>query len=173
MWWLNLLTTSPLTFASLTSSEGTLGELADKLFDPSMTVADLDWLRSFWHGPLIIKGIQTVDDARRVVDAGADAIVLSNHGGRQLECAPVPLRLVPDVVDAVGDRTEVWVDSGIMLAQTWSRRLRWAPARPWSGVPICTGSWPGASEGSSGRQRFLPARFAGPCSSSASGRSAS
>jgi L-lactate dehydrogenase (cytochrome) len=113
-WWLNLLTTSPLTFASLTSSGGTLGEVADKLFDPSMTIADLEWLRSFWHRPLIIKGIQTVDDARRVVDAGADAIVLSNHGGRQLDRAPVPLRLVPDVLDAVGDRTEVWVDSGIM-----------------------------------------------------------
>ena len=113
-WWLNLLTTSPLTFASLTSSDGTLGELADKLFDPSMTIADLEWLRSFWHGPLIIKGVQTVDDARRVVDAGADAIVLSNHGGRQLDRAPVPLRLLPDVVDAVGDRTEVWVDTGVM-----------------------------------------------------------
>jgi len=113
-WWLNLLTTSPLTFALLTSSGGTLGEVADKLFDPSMTIVDLEWLRSFWHGPLIIKGIQTVDDARRVVDAGADAIVVSNHGGRQLDRAPVPLRLVPDVVDAVGDRTEVWVDSGIM-----------------------------------------------------------
>ena len=113
-WWLNLLTTSPLTFASLTSSDGTLGELADKLFDASMTIADLEWLRSFWHRPLIIKGIQTVDDARRVVDAGADAIVLSNHGGRQLDRAPVPLRLVPDVVDAVGDRTEVWVDTGVM-----------------------------------------------------------
>jgi L-lactate dehydrogenase (cytochrome) len=113
-WWLNLLTTSPLTFASLTSSDGTLGEIADKLFDPSMTIADLEWLRSFWPGPLIIKGIQTVDDARRVVDAGADAIVLSNHGGRQLDRAPVPLRLLPDVVDAVGDRTEVWVDSGVM-----------------------------------------------------------
>jgi L-lactate dehydrogenase (cytochrome) len=113
-WWLNLLTTSPLTFASLTSSAGTLGELADKLFDPSMTIADLEWLRSFWPGPLIIKGIQTVDDARRVVDAGANAIVLSNHGGRQLDRAPVPLRLVPDVVDAVGDRTEVWVDTGVM-----------------------------------------------------------
>jgi L-lactate dehydrogenase (cytochrome) len=113
-WWLNLLTTSPLTFASLTSSDGTLGELADKLFDASMTIADLEWLRSIWHGPLIIKGIQTVDDARRVVDAGADAIVLSNHGGRQLDRAPVPLRLVPDVVDAVGDRTEVWVDTGVM-----------------------------------------------------------
>jgi L-lactate dehydrogenase (cytochrome) len=113
-WWLNLLTTSPLTFASLTSSGGTLGELADKLFDPSVTVADLEWLRSFWPGPLIIKGVQTVDDARRVVDAGADAIVLSNHGGRQLDRAPVPLRLVPDVLDAVGDRTEVWVDTGVM-----------------------------------------------------------
>ena len=113
-WWLNLLTTSPLTFASLTSSDGTLGEIADKLFDPSMTIADLEWLRSCWQGPLIIKGIQTVDDARRVVDAGADAIVLSNHGGRQLDRAPMPLRLVPDVVDAVGDQTEVWVDSGIM-----------------------------------------------------------
>jgi L-lactate dehydrogenase (cytochrome) len=79
-----------------------------------MTIADLEWLRSFWDGPLIIKGIQTVDDARRVVDAGADAIVLSNHGGRQLDRAPVPLRLVPDVVDAVGDRAEVWVDTGIM-----------------------------------------------------------
>jgi L-lactate dehydrogenase (cytochrome) len=113
-WWLNLLTTSPLRFASLTSSDGTLGELADKLFDPSMTIADLEWLRSNWSGPLIIKGIQTVDDARRVVEAGADAIVLSNHGGRQLDRAPVPLRLVPDVVDAVGDRTEVWVDTGVM-----------------------------------------------------------
>ncbi len=113
-WWLNLLTTSPLSFASLTSSDGTLGELADKLFDPSMTIADLEWLRSCWHGPLIIKGVQTVDDARRVVDAGADAIVLSNHGGRQLDRAPVPLRLVPDVVDAVGDRAEVWVDTGVM-----------------------------------------------------------
>jgi L-lactate dehydrogenase (cytochrome) len=103
-----------LTFASLTSSGGTLGELADKLFDPSMTIADLEWLRSFWPGPLIIKGIQSVDDARRVVDAGANAIVLSNHGGRQLDRAPVPLRLVPDVVDAVGGRTEVWIDTGVM-----------------------------------------------------------
>ena len=113
-WWLNLLTTSPLTFASLTSSGGTLGELADKLFDPSVTIADLEWLRSFWHGPLIIKGVQTVDDARRVVDAGADAVVVSNHGGRQLDRAPIPLRVLPEVLDAVGDRAEVWVDTGVM-----------------------------------------------------------
>src|ERR1035437_113553 len=113
-WWLNLLTTAPLSFASLSSWDRTVAELIDELFDPTMTIADLEWLRSFWDGPLIIKGIQTVDDARRVADAGADAIVLSNHGGRQLDRAPLPLRLVPDVVDAVGDRIEVWLDTGIM-----------------------------------------------------------
>ena len=79
-----------------------------------MTIADLEWIRASWDGPLIIKGIQTVDDARRVTDAGADAVVLSNHGGRQLDRAPVPLRLLPDVAEAVGDRTQVWVDTGIM-----------------------------------------------------------
>lgn len=113
-WWVNLLTTEPLTFASLSTWDGTVAELLDKLFDPTMTIADLEWLRASWDGPLIIKGIQTVDDARRVTDAGADAIVLSNHGGRQLDRAPVPLRLLPDVAEAVGDRTEVWVDTGVM-----------------------------------------------------------
>ena len=113
-WWLNLLTTEPLTFASLTTWSGTVADLLDKLFDPTMTIADLEWIRASWDGPLIIKGIQTVEDARRVTDAGADAVVLSNHGGRQLDRAPVPLRLLPDVAEAVGDRTQVWVDTGIM-----------------------------------------------------------
>jgi L-lactate dehydrogenase (cytochrome) len=113
-WWGNLLTTRPLEFASLTSWEGTIAEMIDTLFDPSMTMADLEWIRSRWDGPLVIKGIQTVRDARAVVDAGADAIVLSNHGGRQLDRAPVPLRLLPEVVDAVGDRTEVLLDTGVM-----------------------------------------------------------
>jgi L-lactate dehydrogenase (cytochrome) len=113
-WWFNLLTTEPLAFASLNSMDMTPAELIDKLFDPSMTVDDLAWLRSKWSGPLVVKGIQSVDDASRVADAGADAVVLSNHGGRQLDRAPVPLRLLPAVVDAVGDRTEVWVDTGIL-----------------------------------------------------------
>lgn len=113
-WWVNLLTTRPLTFASLSTWDGTVAELLDQLFDPTMTFADLEWLRASWDGPLIIKGIQTVEDARRVAEAGADAIVLSNHGGRQLDRAPVPLRLVPDVVEAVAGRSEVWVDTGIL-----------------------------------------------------------
>ncbi|WP_225752879.1 alpha-hydroxy acid oxidase [Actinotalea sp. Marseille-Q4924] len=113
-WWVDLLTTAPLEFASLSSWDGTVADLLDELFDPTMTIADLEWVRSAWDGPLVIKGVQTVDDARRVTDAGADAVVLSNHGGRQLDRAPVPLRLLPDVVEAVGDRTEVWLDTGIL-----------------------------------------------------------
>jgi len=113
-WWANLLTTRPLTFASLPSWPGTPAELLTRLFDPSMTTTDLQWLRSFWDGPLIIKGIQTVDDAVRMVDAGADAIVLSNHGGRQLDRAPVPLALLPQVVDRIGDQVEIYIDTGVL-----------------------------------------------------------
>lgn len=113
-WWGDLLTTRPLEFASMSAWDGTVAEMINALFDPTMTLADLEWVRASWDGPLIVKGIQTVEDARRVTDAGADAIVLSNHGGRQLDRAPVPLRLLPDVRDALGDRVEVHLDTGIM-----------------------------------------------------------
>ena len=113
-WWIDLLTTPTYSFASLDSWSGTIGELLDTLFDPSMTMADLEWLRGAWDGPLVIKGIQTLEDARRVSAAGADAIVISNHGGRQLDRAPVPLRVVPEARAAVGDATEIWMDTGIM-----------------------------------------------------------
>lgn len=113
-WWANLLTTRPLTFASLSSWGGTVADLLNQLFDPTMTIDDLNWLRSIWDGPLIIKGIQTVEDARRVVDAGADAIVLSNHGGRQLDRAPTPLRILPEVRKAIGTDAEIYLDTGIM-----------------------------------------------------------
>jgi L-lactate dehydrogenase (cytochrome) len=113
-WWFNLLTTEPLTFASLASTEGTVGQLINRVFDPTLCLDDVAWLREIWSGSLVIKGIQSVADAKRVVDAGADAVLLSNHGGRQLDRAPVPLELVPSVCDAVGDRAEVLVDTGIM-----------------------------------------------------------
>lgn len=113
-WWFDLLTTEPLEFASLNRFEGTVAELVGKMFDPAATMGDLAWLRSVWDGPLIVKGIQTVADARAVVDAGADAVIVSNHGGRQLDRSPTPLELLPAVVDAVGDRAEVYVDGGIL-----------------------------------------------------------
>ena len=78
-----------------------------------MTIDDLAWVRSMWPGPLIVKGIQSVADARLVIDAGADVVLLSNHGGRQLDRAPVPLRLLPEVVAEVGDRAKVWLDTGV------------------------------------------------------------
>jgi L-lactate dehydrogenase (cytochrome) len=113
-WWFDLLTTEPLEFATLNRFEGTVAELVGRMFDPSVTLSDVSWLRSVWPGSLVVKGIQDVEDARAVVDAGADAVVVSNHGGRQLDRAPVPLEALPAVVDAVGDRAEVYVDGGIL-----------------------------------------------------------
>jgi L-lactate dehydrogenase (cytochrome) len=113
-WWLNLLTTPPLEFASLRSWGGTVAELANQIFDPAATLQDVRWLRGAWPGRLVIKGIQTAVDARTVVDAGADAVVVSNHGGRQLDRAPTPLEQLPAVVAAVGDRAEVYLDGGIL-----------------------------------------------------------
>ena len=113
-WWLNLLTTEPLSFATLTSTEGTVADLIGRVFDPGVTLADLDWLRSVWSGRLVVKGIQTVDDAVLVVDHGADAVILSTHGGRQLERAPVPFEILPRVREALDPRVEVLIDGGVL-----------------------------------------------------------
>jgi L-lactate dehydrogenase (cytochrome) len=113
-WWFDLLTTEPLEFASLTRFEGTVAELVGSMFDAALTLTDLTWLREIWAGPLVVKGIMTAADAKMVVDAGADAVVVSTHGGRQLDRAPAPLERLPEVVDAVGDQAEVFVDGGIL-----------------------------------------------------------
>ena len=113
-WWLNLLTTEPLTFASLHEWHSTVAELVNTMFDPSLTFADMEWLRGIWPGPLLLKGIHTASDARAAVDHGADGIIVSSHGGRQLDRAAAPLEMLPPIVDAVGDRAEVLLDTGIM-----------------------------------------------------------
>jgi L-lactate dehydrogenase (cytochrome)/glycolate oxidase len=116
-WWFNFLTTEPLTFGSLASWSGTVAELLDTMFDPTVTYEDLAWIRDRWPGKVSVKGVQTVADAVRLADAGVDAIVLSNHGGRQLDRAPVPFHLLPEVVKEVGSDLEVHVDTGIMSGQ--------------------------------------------------------
>ena len=113
-WWLNFLTTDPLKFASLDSWKGTVAELLDSMFDPTVTFEDLKWIRNQWDGNLLVKGIQNVDDAVLAQKAGADAISLSNHGGRQLDRAPVPYLLIPEVRQAVGKEFEIHADTGIM-----------------------------------------------------------
>jgi L-lactate dehydrogenase (cytochrome) len=113
-WWFNFLTHEPLAFASLSRYSGTVADLVDSMFDPTLTFDDLDWLRGTWKGRLVVKGIQTVDDAKRVVDHGADGIVISNHGGRQLDRAPVPLHLLPEIASALKGKTSIMLDTGIM-----------------------------------------------------------
>jgi isopentenyl diphosphate isomerase/L-lactate dehydrogenase-like FMN-dependent dehydrogenase len=113
-WWINFLTTEPLAFASLSKWSGTVGELLDSMFDPTVTYEDLEWIKNQWPGKLVVKGVQTVADAKRLADIGVDGITLSNHGGRQLDRAPIPFHLLPEVVREVGKDTEVHLDTGIM-----------------------------------------------------------
>ena len=116
-WWLNLLTTAPLEFATFRNFNKPLSEIAAKVFDPAVTFEDVKWLRSVWQGKLIIKGIQTVEDALELTKIGVDAIVLSNHGGRQLDRSVVPLELLPQVraaLGAKGGNVQLYVDGAIM-----------------------------------------------------------
>ncbi|MDT9593417.1 alpha-hydroxy acid oxidase [Nocardioides zeae] len=113
-WWIDFVTTPKLEFASLSSTGGTVGELLDSAMDPTISYEDLEVIRGLWPGKIVIKGVQNVADAVRLVDHGVDGIVLSNHGGRQLDRAPVPFHLLPSVAREVGKDTTVMVDTGIM-----------------------------------------------------------
>ena len=113
-WWFNALTTEPLRFASLESTDGTVGDLLTRVLDPGISGADIAWIRSHWQGRILIKGIQSVEDAVMAADLGVDAIVLSNHGGRQVDRGTVPLELLPMVVSKVGDQIQVGIDGGIL-----------------------------------------------------------
>ena len=109
----------PLTFGNLEKavpgarSPDAFREWVDAQFDPSVTWDDIAWVRENWPGRLVVKGVLDADDARRAADAGVDGIVVSNHGGRQLDSVPSTVRALPEVVDAVGDDVEVLVDGGI------------------------------------------------------------
>ena len=116
-WWANLLTTAPLEFATFRNFNKPLSEIAATVFDPAVTFADVKWLRSVWKGKLIIKGIQTVEDAKALAKIGVDAIIISNHGGRQLDKSVVPLEILPQVRKAVGKKgkgTQIYLDGAIM-----------------------------------------------------------
>src|SRR5699024_4425454 len=113
-WWYDFLTTPKLEFASLSSTGGTVGELLDSAMDPTINFEDLKEIRELWPGKIAIKGVQTLEDSKTLVDLGVDAIVLSNHGGRQLDRAPIPFHLLPEVATEVGKDVEIILDTGIM-----------------------------------------------------------
>ncbi|MCX6435530.1 MAG: alpha-hydroxy acid oxidase [Actinobacteria bacterium] len=116
-WWLNLLTTAPLEFAAFRGYNEPLAQIAAKIYDSSLNYDDITWLRTVWDGPIIVKGVQSISDAEKLADIGVSAIVLSNHGGRQLDKGPVILELLPKVVEKVGHRIDVFVDGGFMTGQ--------------------------------------------------------
>ena len=113
-WWYDFLTTPPLEFASLSSTGGTVGELLNDAMDPSINFEDLKIIRELFPGKLVVKGVQTLEDAKKLADLGVDGIVLSNHGGRQLDRAPVPFHMLPEVVRELGEDLEITLDTGIM-----------------------------------------------------------
>jgi isopentenyl diphosphate isomerase/L-lactate dehydrogenase-like FMN-dependent dehydrogenase len=114
IWWLNLFTTGKLEFAAFRGWDKPLSELAGLIFDPSTTMKEISWLRSVWKGPIIVKGVQSVEDAKAIAKLGVQGIILSNHGGRQFDRGQVPLEILPEVVKAVGNKVEIYVDGGIM-----------------------------------------------------------
>ncbi len=113
-WWFDFLTTEPISFSSFDGFDGTVAELLDSMFDPTVDFDDLIWIKDQWPGKVVVKGLQTLADTKRCVALGVDGVLLSNHGGRQLDRAPVPFELLPTVAREVGADTEVMIDSGIM-----------------------------------------------------------
>jgi len=117
VWWLNLFTTKKLEFAAFRGWNKSLVELAAAIFDPSTKFEDVKWLQSVWSGPIIVKGVQNLEDAKELAKMGISGIILSNHGGRQLEKGPVPLELLPLVVREIGMNVDIYIDGGVMSGQ--------------------------------------------------------
>ncbi len=158
-WWIRLLTTEPLSFASLSSWNGTITELADSVFDPSVTIDDVARIRDLWHGPLIIKGVLHPADARAVVDLGADAVIISNHGGRQLDRAVVPLEQLAVVLDAVGERAEVYLDGGVRTGADIAAAICLGARAVLVGRPYLYGLMAGGERGVARALEILRAEF--------------
>ncbi|MCV2489987.1 alpha-hydroxy-acid oxidizing protein [Geodermatophilus sp. YIM 151500] len=112
-WWFDFVTSEPLAFATVGGAPDDLAGIVNTMFDPSVTLPDIEWIRGEWPGRIVVKGVQDVADAAELVQVGVDGIVVSNHGGRQLDRAPAPLDLLPSVRDAVGDATTLFLDGGV------------------------------------------------------------
>ncbi|WP_140635236.1 alpha-hydroxy acid oxidase [Methylibium rhizosphaerae] len=122
-WCLGMLGTKRRSFGNIVGHAQGVGDLSSlsswtaEQFDPRLSWADVEWIKKRWDGKLILKGIMDVDDARLAADSGADALIVSNHGGRQLDGAPSSIAALPAIVEAVGHRIEVWMDGGIRSGQ--------------------------------------------------------
>ena len=122
-WCLGMLGTKRRGFGNIVGHAKGVGDMSSlsnwtvHQFDPRLSWADVEWIKSRWGGKLILKGILDAEDARLAADSGADALIVSNHGGRQLDGAPSSIQALPAIADAVGRRIEVWMDGGIRSGQ--------------------------------------------------------
>ncbi len=144
-WCLGMARTQRRTFGNIVghaknvSDLTSLGAWTAEQFDPRLSWDDIEWIKERWHGPLILKGILDTEDARRSLDCGANAIIVSNHGGRQLDGAPSSIRALADIVDAVGDKVEVHVDGGIRSGQDILKSLCLGARGTYVGRPFLYG----------------------------------
>jgi L-lactate dehydrogenase (cytochrome) len=158
-WMRRVLFGPRLTLANLVGAPGaprtdivTLGGVANRQVDPSVAWADLAWFRSLWQGPVVLKGVLTAADARRAVDHGVDGVIVSNHGGRQLDGTPASIEALPEIADAVGHRIEVLLDGGVRRGADAVRALALGARAVMIGRPYLYGL---AAGGQAGVRRAL------------------
>ncbi len=153
LWCLGMLGTKRRTFRNIAghvkgvADLSSLGTWTAEQFDPRLSWADVAWIKERWGGKLIIKGILDVEDAQMAVETGADAIIVSNHGGRQLDGAPSSISALPEIVAAVGDRIEVHMDGGVRSGQDVLKALCLGARGVYIGRPFLYGLGAGGREG--------------------------
>ena len=152
-WCMGMLGTQRRTFRNLVGHVDNLVDLSSlsawtgSQFDPTLSWKDIAWVKNRFGGKVIVKGVLDPDDARSAVDNGADAVIVSNHGGRQLDGAPSSIRVLPEIVDAVGNRTEVYVDGGIRSGQDVLKALALGAKSTFIGRPFLYGLGAGGEQG--------------------------
>ncbi len=144
-WALNMAATRRHTFGNIVGHAKGVRDLSSlsswtaEQFDPTLNWQDVEWIKERWGGPLILKGIMDAEDARHAVSTGADAIVVSNHGGRQLDGAPSSITVLPEIVDAVGSKIEIHVDGGVRSGQDVLKAVCLGARGAWLGRALVYG----------------------------------
>ena len=159
-WWWDFLTSEPLRFATVGGAPDDLAGIINTMFDPSITLGDLEWIRSVWSGKILVKGVQDVRDAKNLASVGVDGIVVSNHGGRQLDRAPAPLDLLPHIHDTVGDTTSVFLDGGVRSGADIAAAVALGARAVFVGRPYLYGLMAGGEAGVARALTIMQAEFA-------------
>jgi L-lactate dehydrogenase (cytochrome) len=152
-WCLDMLKTERRTFRNIAGHAKNVSDLSSlsawtaEQFDPRLSWKDVEWIKEKWGGPLILKGVLDIEDARAAADTGADAIIVSNHGGRQLDGALSSIAMLPKIVEAVGDKIEVHVDGGIRSGQDVLKAIALGAKGTYIGRPFLYGLGAGGKAG--------------------------